>query len=163
MTLTSDELFNDENVQQDLNASRMCDEEELDLNFRNSRSWIIILDNMNKRNSRVFLLKSFCMRDQLKYVNKLSFKYSNHYSSFFFSTHQLASSFVFERLTWYRFSLKISKFVIIVSQNCFFNASISEFVRLWAFHMMLIQFADLEICHYCVEDRICNIILVSFS
>jgi hypothetical protein len=83
MTLTSDELFSDEYVQQDLSASRMCDEEELDLSFRNSRSWIIILDNMNKRNSRVSLLKSFCMRDQLKYVNKLSFKYSNHYSSFF--------------------------------------------------------------------------------
>jgi hypothetical protein len=84
MTLTSDELFSDENVQQSLSASRMCDEEELDLSFKNSRSWIIILDNMNKRNSRVSLLKSFCMRDQLKYVNKFSFKYSNHYSSFFF-------------------------------------------------------------------------------
>jgi hypothetical protein len=84
MTLTSDELFSDENVQQDFNAFRMCDEEEFDLNFKNSRSWIIILDNMNKRNSRVSLLKSFCMRDQLKYVNKLFFKYSNHYSSFFF-------------------------------------------------------------------------------
>jgi hypothetical protein len=83
MTLTSDELFSDENVQQDLNAFRMCDEEELDSSFRNSRSWIIVLDNMNKKNSRVFLLKSFCMRDQLKYVNKLFFKYSNHYSSFF--------------------------------------------------------------------------------
>jgi hypothetical protein len=71
MTLTSDELFNDENVQQNLNASWMCDEEELDLSFKNSRSWIIVFDNMNKKNSRVSLLKNFCMRDQLKYVNKL--------------------------------------------------------------------------------------------
>jgi hypothetical protein len=55
--------FNLKNVQQDFSASRMCDEEELDLSFKNSRSWIIILDNMNKRNSRVSLLKNFCMRD----------------------------------------------------------------------------------------------------
>jgi hypothetical protein len=106
----------------------MCDEEELDLNFKNSRNWIIILDNMNKKNNRIFLLKSFCMRDQLKYVNKLFFKYSNHYSSIFF-----------------------------------FNALINEFFRLWASHMISIQFEDLEICHCCVEDWIYNIILVSFS
>jgi hypothetical protein len=41
----------------------MCDEEELDLSFKNSRSWIIILDNMNKRNNRISLLKNFYMRD----------------------------------------------------------------------------------------------------
>jgi hypothetical protein len=62
----------------------MCDEEELDLSFKNSRNWIIIFDNMNKKNNRVFLLKSFCICDQLKYVNKFFFKYSNYYSSFFF-------------------------------------------------------------------------------
>ncbi len=75
--------FNLKNVQQDFSASEMCDEEKLDLSFKNSRNYINILDNINRRNSRVFLLKNFCIRDQLKYVNKLFFKYSNHYSSFF--------------------------------------------------------------------------------
>jgi hypothetical protein len=120
--------FNLKNVQQDFNVSRMCDEEVLDLSFKNSRSWIIILDNMNKKNSRVSLLKNFCIRDQLKYVNN------------FFSNIR-----------------------IIIHRFFLFNASINEFVRLWAFHMISIQFEDFEICHCCVEDWICNIILVSFS
>jgi hypothetical protein len=142
----------------------MCDEKKLDLNFKNSRNWIIILDNMNKKNNRVSLLKSFCMRDQLKYVNKFFFQiFESLFIVFFFSTHQLTSLFVFERFIWYRFNLKILKFVIVASQDCFFNASINEFVYFWTFHMMLIQFANLEICHYCVEDRICNIIFISFS
>jgi hypothetical protein len=51
----------------------------------------------------------------------------------------------------------------IIHRFFLFNASINEFVRLWASHMISIQFEDLEVCHCCVEDWICNIILVSFS
>jgi hypothetical protein len=66
-------------------------------------------------------------------------------------------------INWNILTIFFSNIRIITNRFSFFNASISEFVRLWASHMISTQFKDLEICHYCVEDWIYNITLVSFS
>ncbi len=66
-------------------------------------------------------------------------------------------------INWNMLISFFSNIRIIIHRFFLFNASINEFLRLWTFHMISIQFENLEICHYCIEDWICNIIFVSFS
>jgi hypothetical protein len=53
-------------------------------------------------------------------------------------------------INWNMLTSFFSNIRIIIHRFSLFNASISEFVRLWESHMISIQFEDLEICHCCV-------------